>query len=67
MRNAAKAQGISVEGYVLSLIAESVDSTGLAESYWEASQNLMEQARGELVKGNLRQAGKRLGVLWHLH
>jgi len=59
LRKAAEAQGFSVEGYVLSLIAESVDPASLAESYWEASEDLMRQARDELAKGDLRQAGEK--------
>ncbi|MEM2849310.1 MAG: PaREP1 family protein [Candidatus Bathyarchaeia archaeon] len=56
LKNTAEAHGVSVEWYVLSLIAESVDPTSLAESYWEASQNLMKRAKNELAKGDLRQA-----------
>lgn len=59
LKSAAEAQGISVEGYVLSLMAESVDPASLAESYWEASEDLIRQARDELVKGDLRQAGEK--------
>lgn len=44
---------------MLNLIAELVDPTGLAESYWEASKNLMRRARDELAKGDLMQAGEK--------
>jgi len=44
---------------VLNLIAELVDPTGLAESYWEASKNLMRRARDELAEGDLMQAGEK--------
>ena len=60
LRRAAEAQGVSVEGYVLSLIAESVNPSSLAESYWEASEELMRQARDELAEGDLRQAGEKV-------
>jgi len=59
LRKAAEAQGLPVEGYVLGLIAESVDPTNLPESYREASEELMRQAREELAKGDLRQAGEK--------
>jgi len=59
LKSAAEAQGVSVEGYVLSLIAESIDPDNLAESYWEASEDLIRQARDELAKGDLRQAGEK--------
>ncbi|MEM2302803.1 MAG: PaREP1 family protein [Candidatus Bathyarchaeia archaeon] len=41
------------------MIAELVDPTGLAESYWEASKNLMRRARDELAEGDLMQAGEK--------
>ena len=59
LRNAAEAQGVSVEGYILSLVAELADPNNLAESYWEASESLLEQAKDELAKGDLRQAGEK--------
>jgi HEPN domain-containing protein len=59
LRKAAEAQGLPVEGYVLGLIAESVDPTNLPESYREASEEPMRQAREELAKGDLRQAGEK--------
>jgi HEPN domain-containing protein len=59
LRRAAEAQGLPVEGYVLGLIAESVNPTNLPESYSEASEELMRQAREELAKGDLRQAGEK--------
>lgn len=43
----------------MNLIAELVDPTGLAESYWEASKNLMRRARDELAEGDLMQAGEK--------
>jgi HEPN domain-containing protein len=59
LRKAAETQGLPVEGYVLGLIAESVDPTNLPESYREASEELMRQAREELAKGDLRQASEK--------
>jgi HEPN domain-containing protein len=59
LRKAAEAHGLPVEGYVLGLIAESVDPTNLPESYHEASKELMRQAKEELAKGDLRQAGEK--------
>jgi len=46
----------------LGLIAESVDPANLPESYREASEELMRQAREELAKGDLRQPARRRGV-----
>jgi hypothetical protein len=62
LRKAAEAQGLPVKGYVLGLIAESVDPANLPESYREASEELMRQAREELAKGDLRQPARRRGV-----
>jgi HEPN domain-containing protein len=59
LKSVAEAQGVSVEGYVLSLMAESVDPASLAESYWEVSEDLIRQARDELAEGDLRQAGEK--------
>jgi hypothetical protein len=41
------------------LIAESVDPANLPESYRKASEELMRQAREELAKGDLKQAGEK--------
>ena len=60
LREAAEEEGVSVEGYLLSLIAESLDPRSRAEIYWEASLELLKQAKEELSKGNLRQAGERM-------
>lgn len=59
LKGAAEVQGMPVEGYVLSLIAESADPSNLAESYWEASECLLRQAKDELARGDLRQAGEK--------
>jgi len=40
-------------------MAELIDPDNLAESYWEASEDLIRQARNELAKGDLRQAGEK--------
>jgi hypothetical protein len=75
LRKAAEAQGLPVEGYVLGLIAESVDPANLPESYREASEELMRQASEKawgaaaLMLKSLayRQDGLRLsrhGELW---
>jgi hypothetical protein len=58
LKKAAEAQGLPVKGYVLGPIAESVDPANLPESYREVSEELMRQAREELAKGDLRQAGE---------
>jgi HEPN domain-containing protein len=59
LKKVAEVQGLSIEGYVLSLIVESIDPNRVAESYWGASEDLLKQAREELVKGDLRQAGEK--------
>jgi len=59
LRDVAETQGFSVESYVLSLIIESVDPDSLAESYLGASEALIRQAKDELAKGDLRQAGEK--------
>ena len=59
MREIAENQGMSIEEYILSLAAESLDPESRAEFYWEASVELLKQAERELSKGDLRQASEK--------
>lgn len=60
LRRVSEDQGMSVEGYVLSLVAESVDPGSGTELYWDASEGLLKQAGEELSEGDLRQASEKI-------
>jgi hypothetical protein len=66
LKKVAEVQGFSIEGYVLSLIVESIDPDRVAESYWSISEDLLKQAREELAKGDLRRAGEKAWGLLRL-
>ncbi len=59
MKKIAENQGMSIEEYILSLTAESLDPESRAGFYWEASVELLKQAERELSKGDLRQASEK--------
>ncbi len=52
--------GLSVEEYVLDLLLRDLDPHERAQEYIEASKGLLDQAREELAKGNVRQAAEKL-------
>ena len=56
----ASALGVTVDEYLIDLILRSDDPSTAAEKYLEASLQLLEQAKEELIKGNLRQASEKI-------
>jgi len=59
-RKEAKKLGISLEEYLLELITRDLDSKNRAIEYIKVSEELLEQARDELRKDNVRQAAKKV-------
>ena len=59
MRRAERA-GISIEEYLLDMLMRDCDPETAVERYLAAARELVEQAREELVKGNLRQASEKI-------
>ena len=55
----ARRLGVSLEEYVLDLILRDLDPPERAREYIEASKDLLERAREELEKGDVRQAAEK--------
>ena len=55
----ARKLGVSPEEYVLELMLRDLDPPERAKEYLEASKELLEQAREELDKGDIRQAAEK--------
>ena len=55
----ARELGISLEEYVVELILRDLDPPERVRDYMETSKDLLEQAREELKKSNVRQATKK--------
>ena len=55
----ARKLGVSLEEYVLELMLRDLDPPERAKEYLEASKELLEQAREELGKGDIRQAAEK--------
>jgi len=60
LRREAERAGISLEEYVLELLARDLDPPERAREYIEAARVLLEQARGELGRGDVRQAAEKV-------
>ncbi len=60
MREEAEKLGMSLEEYVLELVAQGLDPKDRAREYIEAARDLLSQAREELKSGNARQAAEKL-------
>ncbi|RUM47275.1 MAG: hypothetical protein DSY37_03235 [Hyperthermus sp.] len=60
VREEAGRLGVSVDEYVVELLSEGLDPRDRALEYIEAAMDLLGQARGELGKGNVRQASEKL-------
>ncbi len=58
-REEARKLGISLEEYFLELVSQNLDPKDRAVEYIEASKELLEQAKNELKKGDLRQAAEK--------
>ena len=59
VREEAEKLGISVDEYVVELLSQGLDPRDRAIEYIEAAESLLEEARGELRKGNVRQAAEK--------
>ncbi len=56
----AKRSGQTLEEYVLDLLLQGLDPPERAREYAEAARSLLEQAREELERGDVRQAAEKL-------
>lgn len=56
VRRRAEELGVSLEQYLLDALTRDLDPDESAREYVEVVRNLVEQAREELSKGDLRQA-----------
>ena len=60
LRQEAVKRGISVEEYLLDLLSKDLNPEERAQEYIEAASELLEQAKEELKKSNIRQAAEKL-------
>ncbi|MCE4625966.1 MAG: PaREP1 family protein [Desulfurococcales archaeon] len=60
VREEAEKSGVSVEEYLVELLSQGLDPQDKALEYVEAAEDLLEEARKELGKGNVRQAAEKL-------
>ncbi|MEB3846488.1 MAG: PaREP1 family protein [Desulfurococcales archaeon] len=60
VREEAERQGLSVDEYLVEVLSQSLDPKDRALEYVEAAEDLLEEAREELGKGNVRQAAEKL-------
>jgi len=60
VREAAEKLGVTPEEYILDVLTRDVDPEKRAREYIEAARELLAQARVELKRGDLRQAGEKI-------
>jgi len=60
LENEAQRLGLSLEEYILDLALRDLDPCDLAREYVEVAENLLEQAREKLSRGNIRQATEKV-------
>ncbi len=60
VREEAEKQGMTPEEYLVELLASGLDPRDRARDYIEAAMELLEQAREELGRGDVRQAAEKL-------
>ena len=60
VRGEAERLGVSVDEYLVEVLSRDLDPKDRALEYVEASKDLLEEAREELGKGNVRQASEKL-------
>jgi len=60
VREEAGRHGLGVEEYLVELLSQNLDPRDKALEYIEAAMDLLVEARGELGKGNVRQAAEKL-------
>ncbi|NPA96892.1 MAG: hypothetical protein GXO32_04770, partial [Crenarchaeota archaeon] len=56
----ARKLGLSVDEYLVELLSQGLDPRERAVEYIEVSKDLLEEARRELERGNVRQAAEKL-------
>jgi len=56
----AEKLGLTLDELFVEIVTRSLDPVDRAKKYVEASKDLLEQAKKELVEGNLRQAAEKL-------
>ncbi len=60
VKKEAQKAGLGIEEYVLELVIQSLDPEERASEYVEAAKSLLQQAREELAKGEVRQAAEKV-------
>ncbi len=60
LREEAEKAGLSIDEYLLELITQNLDPKSRAKEYVKTAEELIEQAREELRRGNVRQAAEKL-------
>ncbi|MCE4603104.1 MAG: PaREP1 family protein [Desulfurococcales archaeon] len=60
IRDEAEKLGFSVEEYLVEVLSQGLDPKDRAQEYVGAAEDLLEEAREELEKGNIRQAAEKL-------
>ncbi len=60
VREEAEKLGISVDEYLVELLSQGLDPKSKAMEYVEVAKSLLEEAKEELSKGNVRQAAEKL-------
>ena len=56
----AEAREASIEELVVEKLSEELDPRSRAEVYWEMAEEYLREARGELCRGNLKQASEKI-------
>lgn len=60
VRREAEKLGLSLEEYIVEVLVQGLDPRDRAVEYIEAAKELLEEAREELKKGNIRQAAEKI-------
>jgi len=60
VREAAEKHGMTPEEYIVDLLTRDLDPKERVREYIEAARSLIAQARGELERGDLRQASEKI-------
>ncbi len=63
IREEAARRGMSVEEYILELVAQNLDPVDRASEYLNAASRLLQEAREELEAGDVRQAAEKVWVV----
>ena len=60
IREEAEKLGVTLDEYLVELLSQGLDPKSRAVEYVEAAEDLLEEAREELGRGNVRQAAEKL-------